>query len=548
MKRSYSMTLVTHWPMQFLVPLGLWAMIILSLAGGDVRRISDLGSLSSIFLVLRALLPIFAGCLAVALILFKFYQRRPGISLFLGPLGLAGLYGLVGVIAALRVSDSGMSLYWVAVYLSVPLVLWAVVWGNDSLELIGRILRFNWLVLGIAVTVLFAVAILYLDLVALAATPPSWFKCELNSVWQGNSWLNLTSGVLRPTGVARYAAIAGIISITGIWQGQRRSLWTLVLIGSLSLLLTSGARGAFLGFGVAVPLVILLHWGKKSVIAGMLAVLVVSAVLWQTGAYRDFLSDCARVFSSTAAAAPAVQPPGTPEIESPATTLAGESSSGETEQEQLSLGLVATPALGVPVQERSLPQPVTTPETSAPARDQISLPGPVELSPNETSSAVPAQPEAESNSPFNTGFLTLSGRTLVWAEAWELFKRAPAFGSGFHADRRLLGTHIHNSFLHALVQTGSIGATMFVAALGLGWVLLLIAVKNRGYLTVAHQGLVVQSTGVLTFLSIRTLTESTGAFFGVDWLILAPLLLYLQVVATRQRELLDLRQASAQAP
>ena len=106
----------------------------------------------------------------------------------------------------------------------------------------------------------------------------------------------------------------------------------------------------------------------------------------------------------------------------------------------------------------------------------------------------------------------------------------PLLGSGFHADRLVLNVHMHNSVLHAMVQTGGMGTIPFVAAILLGWFLLFQAVRQINLLPVAHKHLVIQTGGILAFLSIRSLMESTGAFFGIDWLLLAPLLLYLQVV------------------
>jgi len=129
-----------------------------------------------------------------------------------------------------------------------------------------------------------------------------------------------------------------------------------------------------------------------------------------------------------------------------------------------------------------------------------------------------------------TSFGTLTGRTVVWAEGIRLIKQSPLLGYGFHADRLLLGTHAHNSLIHALMQTGLIGTLPFMAALLLGWFLLLKSLRNLNRLAAVHKGLLIQSAGVLAFLSVRAVFESTGAFFGVDWLILAPLLLYVKVV------------------
>jgi O-antigen ligase len=111
----------------------------------------------------------------------------------------------------------------------------------------------------------------------------------------------------------------------------------------------------------------------------------------------------------------------------------------------------------------------------------------------------------------------------------ETFTRSPLLGYGFHADRLKLGQHMHNSFLHAMLQTGLVGIIPFVGALLWGWVLLVKALRNLPRLPGSHKHLVIQTAGVLAFLTLRSIPESTGAFFGVDWLLLAPLLLYLQV-------------------
>ena len=118
----------------------------------------------------------------------------------------------------------------------------------------------------------------------------------------------------------------------------------------------------------------------------------------------------------------------------------------------------------------------------------------------------------------------------MWRQALDLFTDSPLLGYGFHADRLLLGTHAHNSLVHSLIQTGLLGAIPFMAALLLGWILLFKALRQLKHLAVAHKILVIQIAGIFAFLSIRTVTESTGAFFGVDWIILGPLLLYVGVL------------------
>jgi len=69
-----------------------------------------------------------------------------------------------------------------------------------------------------------------------------------------------------------------------------------------------------------------------------------------------------------------------------------------------------------------------------------------------------------------------------------------------------------------------------VGAVGLAWLNLIRLLRNLSSLPNNHKYLVIQCGGVLAFLSIRSFPESTGAFFGIDWLILALVLFYLQVV------------------
>jgi O-antigen ligase len=91
--------------------------------------------------------------------------------------------------------------------------------------------------------------------------------------------------------------------------------------------------------------------------------------------------------------------------------------------------------------------------------------------------------------------------------------------------------------LQALLQAGLIGAIPFVAAMIFGWVSFFRIVRKLALIPGEHKHLVIQCGGVLAFLTIRSLPESTGAFFGVDWLILAPVLFYLHVVNNKQQPL-----------
>ncbi|NQW21902.1 MAG: O-antigen ligase family protein [SAR202 cluster bacterium] len=139
--------------------------------------------------------------------------------------------------------------------------------------------------------------------------------------------------------------------------------------------------------------------------------------------------------------------------------------------------------------------------------------------------------ETPSESPsVDNGFFQFTGRTAVWKEGWKYVKRSPLLGYGFNADRLLLGTHMHNAVMHSLIQAGFVGAIPFISAGILAWLLFFRIVRRLTLIPNAHKCLVIQCGGVLAFLTMRSFPESTGAFFGVDWLVLALVMLYLQVV------------------
>jgi len=163
---------------------------------------------------------------------------------------------------------------------------------------------------------------------------------------------------------------------------------------------------------------------------------------------------------------------------------------------------------------------------------QISLLKPrPEVPPSETPSPETSTSETSSlEAPISQTppiLLTLSGRTTsIWPRAVKLFLKSPLIGWGFHADRIFLeGQHAHNAILHALIQTGIIGTIPFVLAFILGWIILFKFLKNP---SLTEKPFLIEIAGVMAFFMVRSITESTGAFFGADWLLLAPLVAYLQ--------------------
>jgi O-antigen ligase len=125
----------------------------------------------------------------------------------------------------------------------------------------------------------------------------------------------------------------------------------------------------------------------------------------------------------------------------------------------------------------------------------------------------------------------MSGRRETWEAGWELFQQSPLLGFGFHADRFLLGgQQMHNSFFHALVQTGILGTTLFVGAFASAWIWLFRSLKRRTRMPSVERAWLIETAGVLSFLTVLSISQSTGAFYGVEWLLLAPLVAHIQIL------------------
>ncbi|MGB8951130.1 MAG: O-antigen ligase family protein [Candidatus Aminicenantales bacterium] len=133
-----------------------------------------------------------------------------------------------------------------------------------------------------------------------------------------------------------------------------------------------------------------------------------------------------------------------------------------------------------------------------------------------------------------SSLIFLTGRELTWQKALEQIKNSPFLGWGFHGDRILLQSeHMHNSYLHALIHGGIVGAVFFLAAIAGIWIHILRSGLFRRVREMkgADQALVIESILIIGFLSARSLFESTAAFYGVDLFLLIPAMAYVSFTA-----------------
>jgi O-antigen ligase len=123
---------------------------------------------------------------------------------------------------------------------------------------------------------------------------------------------------------------------------------------------------------------------------------------------------------------------------------------------------------------------------------------------------------------------TLSGRTLAWAEAWHFICESPWVGYGFQADRYFVRAHMHNAFLHVLVQSGFLGGTAILVGLVVVWYLIL---KYFYLQPPADKSLIpAEIPAVFAFVTFSSITESTFAYFSAAWLLSAPIVAYVMAL------------------
>ena len=519
-----------------LAPLALWVMLWLGIGGEPAWIVNQAWPMGQSVRGILALSPVVAGVLAVGVLLVKLKSQRQQRFLFLNPLGLAFVYGLVGIASLALSPDKPVALYWTAVYVSVPLVLWAVVWGADPLGNLVRIINFTWLVIVLGTVVLFSIGLLYMDLESKIGSPSALLRCE-----PIGHWFSVTFGNLRSTGVGRYAAITGIIAFGALWQGRYRWAWVLILLGAFILLMTTSARTAMIGFVPAIVLMALLHSRKKAVIAGLLSIIALLLINLTTDLDQNFLGECflkgkqvpevSRVIRSliapTQEQAAVEQPKGAgAQVQEQALVQQPEDAGAQVrEQPAVEQRDTARVQLGETSQSPELLISDFLMREEPPYTQPVSA----KVVKEAASSIVRVRDQLPVNRPVNPGLF--SGRSSIWQQGWSFIKQSPVLGFGFHADRLLMDTQMHNAYLHAGIQTGIIGTLFFAGALVSGWLVLYKVVRHLAQLPDPHRQIVTQTAGLLTFLSVRSLAESSGAFFGVDWILLVTVLLYLGVVA-----------------
>ena len=543
-------------PVLAFLSLGLWLLLLPGIIGGNISEVVSPSSGSAFLRGLSMLAPFLASAIAVGVILSRYPYVSQNRSMFYGPLVFAAIYGLVGFAASSFLSpDRSTALFWSGVYLTVPPVLWAITSSPKALDRASELLYASWLGMVVVAVVLLFVGIAYLDLGSVMFDPSAIARCQATG-----GWFDFTDGLLRSTGVGRYAAIATIVAMGGLWYrnwGNFRFLWIIVLVLSLLLLVTTGARTSFGGVFFAVILLVWTHLGWKQVLISGVLISGIASIAWAIHSYEDTISGCfLRKWEDLSGDTPidtkptgtvvVVVPPSTGATGSETSQNSGSTREGGTTGPSESTGSVspsewdATSDVSVPVESvmagfeidaMVLPTPQIPVSGSIRGVSELSA----LLDPGATTAgggtpAVQPFDNLSDTGLFSNDIFLLTGRTPVWNMALNKLADSPALGFGFHADRLVLNQHLHNSIIHAGFQTGLLGIIPFLLAFGFAWLMTFRLLRLRHLLSGEHKNTVVTVGALLAFFTFRSLLESPAAFFGVDWLLIGPLLLYMSVL------------------
>lgn len=126
---------------------------------------------------------------------------------------------------------------------------------------------------------------------------------------------------------------------------------------------------------------------------------------------------------------------------------------------------------------------------------------------------------------------SMTGRTRAWENGWAEVIRSPIWGWGPQSDRYLIGEHVHNTYMYALMQSGFLGVAFFTAGMIWAWVLFYRILRAGPAKIPGQAARFMQAGGILAFFTVRSIPEVCGAMFGVDLLVMLPVLAYLDILS-----------------
>lgn len=267
-----------------LIGMGLWFLLWSGYNTDIVRFLNPNFPTNTLDLIhgVRAFFPMLAGWFSCLLI---FSQTRRLFYWIMGPLGLILIYAVTGLISSATLSvNPVVALYYGANYLSIVLVLLAIMLVADPLPDLLKVLRFTWNVgTVLTLSLLGAIPILGSQVIIPSEGNPLHMRAY------GGLGTVMGMASTRNTGFARYAAISALAALPGVMRkGNKavRIIWGLLLIASLYALVLANGRTETAAFIVSLAIILAAQKAKRFVY--FLVAVGVAILLGLRGFYSQF--------------------------------------------------------------------------------------------------------------------------------------------------------------------------------------------------------------------------------------------------------------------
>jgi O-antigen ligase len=233
----------------------------------------------------RAFLPFLAAWISLLILLTHANQVMRWI---MGPVGLILLYACLGLASSVTISELPTeSIYWGVNYLSIVLVMLAILSLEYNLADLSRLLVFNWII-AVVLTVGMLGAVPFLGRPSVAgADSDAYTEMAVRTTYSGGGQI-LGMASSRNTGFARYAAISALAALARFRTGSRtyRIVWAIIFLISTYALILSNGRTEVFSFIIAALLV--MYADKSKRVLYTLAGIAFAILLGLKGFYSAF--------------------------------------------------------------------------------------------------------------------------------------------------------------------------------------------------------------------------------------------------------------------
>jgi len=277
--KSDSSDKLTSWKQYYLSFTALlWVSLWLSINTGPWVLNRSPGGFSELINYARTISPFFVLVIAG---FTAFGTKKGHTSPLSGPVKWWLVYGLVSLFACFMSVSPADAIYWAFIYLSVFAVLNAYVKGPDALNKAVHINYLSWFVTGAVLLVLLFIArdVLFVE--------SRWGLTGYGIYGAMPTVADMPMS--RSSGLARFAAIPGVIAFVLLWKGRiKRLVWAAVFVFSAILVYLMQSRGAILGFGFALSFV-MLFLGRKTRAVGIFLGILIFILLFTDIIPEDFV-------------------------------------------------------------------------------------------------------------------------------------------------------------------------------------------------------------------------------------------------------------------